>query len=460
MYRTPVEPPLELSSNDALRTTGRSRIVAVLIALAAAPVAAGVYLHRDPPPISLGMRVAPRAPASERPLLSLADLIRVTPISARAVDFTRLATEVHSHRELAFAFDNPVTRARERICTATDASPEVACRNIAADGSEEPSFPVARDTEAPPSVFPGPTPSPAAHATYAGPAVVRDDLFGWAYRRRDGRTVTLTYRASYGARLRFAIDDADERMLSAPPGIVTGPLYYAAALVPGFVLWRGISDAGELRLLAQPIGTSSVGVHEDLGPIGDWYIVGSSQQIFSCHSGDALVVALKGTPNTEGTYRWYVAIHRNGSWTVPAAAEEFDNLTCRQAEASLTRVTGAANDVIKQWRCAEGRCDGREARVPPSVLRSAVTTDSGIVTIARFDRRLYLRVGTIDELPNKPDRLLFDGGDAGADGWLGGFELLPLGGAAALVVSTTRGTFVVRIDGSGRATPLDAAIKT
>jgi hypothetical protein len=422
MYRTPVEPPLALSSDDMPRRPTKSRIVSVLAVLAALPILAALCWPRRPNAFHLGEDVVV-APPVEKPLLQLADLLKVAPVSPRAVNFAQLATERNAGRDLAFAFD-------DRVCRAADASPDVQCRALPSD--EAGSF--------------------VTHTLQSGPPTVRDDLFGWSTRRSHGGAVTLTYRAEFKDRLRLALDAAHELMLAPPRDVMTGPLYYAASLVPGFVMFRGVDHSGEPHLFAQPVSTVDVGPVEDLGRIGPWYAVGTSQQIMSCDGGGALTVAVKSVPNDEGTYRWFVVTHLDGKWTRPALAEEFDNITCRDGESSLTRVTGRAHDVVRQWTCAHGSCVDREAHLPESPERAAVTTDAGVVTVARKDRTLRLRIGAIGALAAAADRLLFDG----SDGWLGGFELLPAGSAAALVVSTTRGTFVVRIDGSGVVTPLHA----
>lgn len=391
------------------------------------------------------------APAPVKPLLTLADLKQHKPLIAKVIASTAIKTEVQSHRDLVFAVADP---ALSVVCSATDESAKVTCRNLPAEAvavGGEPLLHAARDPGALPVVVYGPAASIGAWTTDTGLPAIRGEKFGWAYRKRDGTTLTLSYRNEYVRKLRLTIDGREPGTMIAPPGKVNNEnLYYATALVPGFVLWRGANDQDEIRIFAQPIEGTTAGAIQEIGDIGGWYATGTNPQFKSCHTGDALVVAVKDKVT------WHVAIHRNGSWTVPAKIDAFDHLTCRKAEATMTEVSGKNGDLVRQWKCANGICDLAVAQVPGFGKRRALTTDAGVVTVSRVFERggLHLRVAPIDKLATATTKPLFDDLENGKESWLRGFELLPLGRAALLTVNTIEGVYALKIDGD-KLTPLD-----
>lgn len=391
-------------------------------------------------------------PAPVKPLLTLADLKKVRPLTTKPISPSAIKVEVQSHRDLAFAVADPGLAV---LCSGSDT---ITCRKLPADAvavGGDPLLQAARDPGATPVVVYGAAASVGAWTTDTGVPVIRGEKFGWAYRKKDGSTVTLSYRNEYNRKFRLTIDGKEPGTMVAPPGKVNNEnLYYATALVPGFILWRGANDQDEIRIFAQAIdGTRDspgVGPVQEIGDINGWYAQGTDPQFMSCHTGEALVVAVKDK------FTWHVAIHRKGSWTVPAKIESFDNLTCRKTEATFTRVTGKNGELVHQWKCANGICDNAVAQLPGYGKRRAISTDAGVVTVARaFDRGgVHLRVAPIDKLTTTKSVPLFDDLENGKESWLRGYELFPLGAGAAMVVTTTEGVFVVRIDGE-KVTPLN-----
>lgn len=389
------------------------------------------------------------APAPAKPLFTLADLKKLKPLTSKAIATTALKTEVQSHRDLAFAVADP---ALSVVCGGSEG--KITCRKLPAEAvavGGEPLLQAARDPGAAPVVVYGAAASVGAWTTDTGAPAIRGEKFGWAYRRKDGSTVTLSYRNEYDRKLRLTIDGKEPGTMVAPPGkVINENLYYATALVPGFVLWRGANDQGDIRIFAQPLDGASPGAVQEIGDIGGWYATGTDPQFKSCHTGDALVVAVKDK------FTWHVAIHRNGSWTVPAKIDSFETLTCRKAEATMTQVSGKKGEHVRQWKCANGICDIAVAELPAFGVRRAIATDAGVVTVSRvFDRGgLHLRVAPIDKLTTAKSVALFDDLENGKDSWLRGFELLPFGRGAALVVTTTEGVYVLAIEGD-KVRPLD-----
>jgi hypothetical protein len=391
------------------------------------------------------------APAPLRPLLTLDELAKFKPLSTKPIATSALKTEVQSHRDLAFAVADP---ALSVVCGGKDSSDTITCRKLPAEAvavGGDPLLHAARDPGAVPVVVYGAAASVGAWTTDTGTPAIRGEKFGWAYRKSDGSTVTLSYRNEYKQKFRLTVDGKEPGTMIAPPGkVMLENLYYATALVPGFILWRGANDQGDIKIFAQPIEGTNAGGVQEIGDIGGWYATGTEPQFKSCHTGDALVVAVKDK------FTWHVAIHRNGSWTIPAKIDSFDTLTCRKAEATMTKITGRKGELVRQWTCANGICDIAVAELPGQSVRRAIATDAGIVTVSRlYDRGgLHVRVAPIDKLATAKSTALFDDFEQGSESWLRGFELLPFGRAAALVVTTTRGVYVLKIDGE-KITPLN-----
>jgi hypothetical protein len=394
------------------------------------------------------------APAAAKPLFSIDDLAKVKPITSRPLPMNAIKSEVHGHRDLVLAVADAALGG-SLLCTANDASNKVVCKklpaNVAAIGGD-PLLHAARDPGAPPIVVFGPQASVGAYTTDTGATVIAGEKFGWAYRRKDGSSVALTYKNEYGKKFRLSVDNKEPFTNVDWPGRVKNEnLYYAAALVPGFVLWRGANDQDEIRLFAQPIEGNKLGAVQEVGEIDNWYTTGTAPQFSSCHSGEALTVAVKDE------FTWHVTSHRDGKWTVPVKVyASLERVSCRNAEATFTQVTSTKGDQLLVINCANGLCSDTTAKLPGLGARVATATDEGIVTVARvFDRGgVFMRTGAASALANAQSVPLFDDSEKG-ESWLRGMELYPLGKAAALVLSTTAGTYVLRVDGDGKVTPLD-----
>jgi hypothetical protein len=403
---------------------------------------------------------APPPPA--KPRLSLADLAKVRPLAQKPLPMNAIKSEVHAQRDLVLAVAD-ASLGGAMICTASDATNKVVCKklpaNVAAIGGD-PLLHAARDPGAPPIVVFGPQASVGAYTTDTGAPVIAGEKFGWAYRRKDGSSVALTYKNEYGKKFRLSIGarSAAEPDNKEPGGFVEWPgrvknenLYYAAALVPGFVLWRGANDQDELRLFAQAIEGSALGPVKEVGEVDSWYTTGNTPQFLSCHSGEALTVAVKDE------FTWHVTTQRDGKWTVPVKVyASFDRMSCHKAEATFTQVTSNKGDQVLVINCTNGLCSDTTAKLPGLGARVAVATEGGIVTVARvFDRGgVFMRTGAASALANAVSIPLFDDSEKG-ESWLRGMDLYPLGKAAALILSTTSGTYLLRVEADGTVSPLD-----
>lgn len=392
-------------------------------------------------------------PAPAKPLFSIDDLAKVRPLASKSLPISALKGEVHGHRDLVLAVADASLAGGPLICTANDASNKVACKKLPAAAAAvggDPLLHAARDPGAPPIVVFGPQASVGAYTTDTGAPVITGEKFGWAYRRKDGSSVALTYKNEYAQKFRLGVDNK-EPFTMVPWPVKNENLYYAASVVPGFVLWRGANKQDEIRLFAQPIEGSTLGPIKEVGEIDGWYTTGSAPQFVSCHSGEALTVAVKDQ------YTWHVTTNRDGNWTVPVKVyASFDRMSCRKGDATFTQVPSSKGDQVLVITCNNGLCSDTTAKLPGLGARVAVATDTGIVTVARVFERggVFMRTGAAATLEKSPSIPLFDDSEKG-ESWLRGMDLYPLGKAAALVLSTTQGTYLLRIDEGGKVTPLD-----
>ncbi len=395
-------------------------------------------------------------PAPAKALFSIDDLAKVKPITNKPLPVSAFKSEIHAHRDLVLAVaDASLEGGAPLICTANEASNKIACKKLppaAAAVGGEPLLHAARDPGAAPIVVFGPQASVGAYTTDNGTTVIAGEKFGWAYRRKDGTSIALSYKNEYGAKFRLAVDNKEPSTMVPWPGRVKNEnLYYAAAVVPGFVLWRGANEQDEIRLFAQPIEGNALGPVKEIGETDPWYTTGNAPQFVSCHSGEALTVAVKDQ------YTWHVTTHRDNNWTVPVKIyASFDRMSCRKNEATFTQVPSSKGDQVLVITCANGLCGDTTAKVPGLGARVAVATDFGIVTVARVFERggVFMRTGAASALANAASIPLFDDSEKG-ESWLRGMDVYPLGKSAALVLSTTQGTYMLRIDEGGKVTPLD-----
>lgn len=400
-----------------------------------------------------------QAPKPAKPLLSLAALRKTKPLAQKPLPGAAFRGELQRHRDLAFAVADPSLPA-SLLCSLGESGDKLRCKPfpapVAALGGD-PYLHAARDPGAAPIVVFGPAASIGAYATDTGAAAIKGDKFGWAHHRKDGALVTLTYRNEYHHKLRLAAD-GKESMLTPPSAVKNENLYYAAMLVPGWVLWRGYNDVGTIRLFAQAIDGATAGTPKDVGEVDTWYAESTDPQIASCHSGEALTVAVKDKIS------WHVATVKDGAWTIPTVIPvSFDQLTCKGTESTITTL-GGKDDVVRQFHCGNGVCKEAEAKLAPQSFRKVTDVDGTVIAVGRVGDRggVHLHHAPIDGLAASQGEVLFDDqleSDSGTKidgGWLRGLELYSAGRNALLLVMTTEGTFALRIDAAGKATPIDA----
>jgi len=404
-----------------------------------------------------------QAPVPAKPLLSFAELRKKKPLAKKPLPGSAFRGELQRHRDLAFAVADP-SMPTSLLCTFDENAVKVTCKPfpapVAAIGGD-PYLHAARDPGAAPIVVFGANASIGAYATDTGAAAIKGEKFGWAWHRRDGALVSFTYRNEYAHKLKLSVSGKDS-MLAPPAAVKNENLYYAAMLVPGWVLWRGYNEQRSIRLFAQAIEGATAGPPKEVGELDTWFAESTDPQIVSCHSGDTLTVAIKDEIS------WHLASVTNGAWTLPTVIPlSFDQLTCKGAESTITTLGsagGSKDDVVRQMHCGHGVCKDAEAKLSSQSMRKVADIDGTVIAVGRVGDHggVHLHHAKLDTLAASRGEVLFDDqlssiaeGTKVDGGWLRGLELYSVGKAALLLVMTTEGTFAVKLDESGKATAID-----
>jgi hypothetical protein len=410
--------------------------------------------------------VAP--PAVAKPLLTIEELKKHTPLSKRAIGPKAIASEAHRGRGITFLATDESIDGRSRLCAIDENGQKAVCKKLPAAIEKvagEPMLLSSRDTEIAPVVSFGNASALGAYTGDTGVRVIDGDKFAWAWRRRDGHAVTLSYRDEFTKKLRLSIDGkAPGTMLVPPGGVAHENLYYAATLVPGFVLWRGLDESGEPRLWSQALSLEGAAAPaEVVGPISSWYAEGTKPQFKSCQSDRGAVAVV-----IEGEFDAHVTVEMDGTWTIPAAIRldaARKNLACHAGTMTFTWTEspneGTAN--VVQTSCAHGICDTKRAGLPAhkGTLRHVVDLDGTVAMLERPDPRggYHLAIANMDQLAGaKTTPLLDDFANDPKIPWLQDVWFETLGSAALAVLKTTEGTYFVRVAKDGKVTPLDVEL--
>jgi hypothetical protein len=410
--------------------------------------------------------VAP--PVTTKALLTLEALRAHKPLSKRAIGPKAISAEVHRGRGLTFLATDESIDGRTRLCSVDENGSKAVCKKLPAEVEKmagEPMLLSSRDTEIAPVVSFGNASALGAFDGDTGARVIDGDKFAWAWRRRDGHAITLSYRDEFTKKLRLSVDGKAPGTMLVPPGDVAHEnLYYAATLVPGFVLWRGLDDSGSPALWSQALSLDgAAGAAEIVGPISSWYAEGTKPQFKSCQSERGAVAVV-----IEGEFDAHVTVEKDGKWTIPASIRldaARKNMACHAGTMTFTWTEapneGSAN--VIQTSCAHGICDTKRAGLPAhkGTLRYVVDLDGTVAMLERPDPRggHHLAVGTIDQLATaKTTPLLDDYANDPKIPWLQDVWFETLGAAALAVLKTTEGTYFVRIGKDGTVAPLDVEL--
>lgn len=294
----------------------------------------------------------------------------------------------------------------------------------------------------------------------------RSAVLGWNEAKRELR---LTRKAGGGARVQETIE----------PEFRVGNFYYSSQILWDQVLLRGVTKEDERRLFALKVGWSGApGEPLDVGELPEaGLITGAADEpphIGGCRTAEATVVRVKGYDND------FMTFQVGGRWTKPVSPElTGGTLSCRKAEAAITRLELAGADAahrtsITQSRCTSAGCRATSVRmeqligmrlhlVPKESHVDAVELDGKLLVVwAAGDRGgVRMRLAPAEQIAVAPDVVIYD--DLVKDGrvqklsTLFDLRLFSREGFAVLLLSTVQGVHALRVAPDGKVTPLPPA---
>ena len=193
----------------------------------------------------------------------------------------------------------------------------------------------------------------------------------------------------------------------------------------------------------------------------------------TCKTSQALALLVEGAETDTLT------IDTGDTWstpaTFPASGARRGILTCRGTEAAFTSSGAPLNErgwvegSVTQARCSPGECTTKTtqfAKVFPDVKETmptrfaAADLDGKLLLVwqAGAVGGLRLRLAPQDRIEEPNDTVIYDDlvqdGVVQSSSTLLGWELYSRGSYAVLLMSTTAGVHVLRIDGTGKVAPL------
>jgi hypothetical protein len=424
----------------------------------------------------------PVAPGRAEPLDADA-LARGTPLAQKAFSFRAVYTEPHPALDLHVLIDDPGAPGSPFLCTVTQAGPAARCVALppAIAGTKQGLRLLGTaDDGAAPLVFAGNRGSEGIFRADSGDLVTRFYAYG-GHAAADGFSAVLGWREKEKelvAARKLAAAATTEAKLDPP--FRTGNPYYSAQMLWDVVMLRGVTKDNRRRLFALALGRSGsvLGDPVDVGELAEPGLIEGGldepPHITGCRTKDAMVVRVKGYDHD------FMSFRLGGKWSEPISPElTGGTLSCSRSTATVTRVEPAANDSshrtsVRQAHCTSAGCRTQVMRMEQLLHRhiefapheghvDAVDLDGNLLVVWAAGERggVRMRMGPIETIANAPDVILYD--DMMKDGRVGtlstlfDLKLFSREGYALLLLSTQTGVHGLRIDSSGKVTPLSVA---
>ena len=264
-----------------------------------------------------------------------------------------------------------------------------------------------------------------------------------------------------------------------------GNPYYASTIIWDWVAYKQVRTAADgIRLIVRSLeatGASPVGPPVDIGRIDEvGHIEGGAEEephLTACRNGATTVLRAKGWNDTFLYFKrdtWSAAVTAHGQHGV---------LTCGENTATITKTWGdrvgaqrfRGGAVVSE--CTVSECkehivdidkvlasnDDLTPRSRQSIRAIDVSGKLLFVWSAGDRGGVRMRVGAADQLATAPETILLD--DHIRDGvyrdesTLVGFELLPFGKTAVLLLGTVEGVYAFMVDADAKLTPLPTRVK-
>ncbi len=249
----------------------------------------------------------------------------------------------------------------------------------------------------------------------------------------------------------------------------------------GFLVAKRVApEASGLRLRVRKLTGREIGPEVDVGQVGEAPALeasGAESHLQACRSQGSIAL---------GVHAWdseYFSFFepRTGAWSHPVELDDARGaMTCRGAEVTLLDQRGHVEGhrfqpVITESRCTPAACRTASLRTrdvfagnadvtpqEPRDVHVAAVDDQVLLVFRAGDLGgLRMRLGKLEDLAGNEDVVLFDdhleGGKLRQDSTLLDFMVRPVPGGALLLLATTAGTFVYRVDAAGAFLPVRMA---
>jgi hypothetical protein len=242
--------------------------------------------------------------------------------------------------------------------------------------------------------------------------------------------------------------------------------------------------SGGIRLVVRSLeatGASPVGPPVDIGRIDEvGHIEGGAEEephLTACRNGSTTVLRAKGW---DDTFLYF----KRDTWSAAVAAHgQHGLLTCGDNTATITKTWGdrvgaqrfRGGAVVSE--CTVSECkehivdidkvlasnDDLTPRSRQSIRAIDVSGKLLFVWSAGDRGGVRMRLGAPDQLATAPETILLDDhirdGVYREESTLVGFELLPFGKSAVLLLGTVEGVYAFMVDADGKPTPLPTRVK-
>lgn len=254
---------------------------------------------------------------------------------------------------------------------------------------------------------------------------------------------------------------------------------YNVGLFWGFLVAKRVTpELPGLRLRIRRVSGKEVGPELDVGQVGEapaLEVAGAGPHLQACRSQGVIAVRVRGW---DAEYFSFYRGGADGAWSRPVELEGAGGvMSCRGAEVALVEVRGHVEGhryepVVTESRCTPAACRTRTLQTrevfagnaavtpdePRDVHAAAVGDALMLVWKGGEAAGLRLRAAKLEQVAKREDVVVFDdhveGGRLRQDSTLLDFDVRPVPGGALLLLATTRGTFLYKVDGEGRMAPV------
>jgi len=274
--------------------------------------------------------------------------------------------------------------------------------------------------------------------------------------------------------------DSRLRILRAKPGAAptistlmlpegADPRFHTATIVWDQLLWKAKKD-GSVHLFAQKIDGDTLAAPIDVGTAEGQAIEPGETvpAVEGCKTADGTFVRLGGAAH-------HIAFLGKDGWKPPIPSGGYNAaMTCRGTEATFTAMSSREKSTtwrltITQDRCTPTECKFNRALIemsselapPDNGQLAAVDLDGKLLVVWTAGTRggIRMRLANIRDIATTPDTVIFDdqmvGGKNTNTSVLHDFLVFGQEKYALLVLDTTQGVYLMRIDPSGSVSTVD-----